>query len=319
MRPLLLAAVLACARGENAQRREYQGIVELHERVLSFEVPGRVRELKVRRGERMAAGQVLAALDDSMERPQREAKAAEARAADAQLELLKAGARGEDVRAAEAQLRGARAAEDTLKDSLDRIRKLRADGTVPPSQVDDLAGQYERARAERQAAEERVAALKAGARSQEVKAALARSSQTHAALDAEDARLSRFVLRSEIAGEVLDTHVEPGEVVQPGTPVATLGETRRPYADVFVPQGELAGVRPGTAAQVRVDAASDRFRGVVEMVGRNLEFTPRYLFSEKERPNLVVRVRIDLDDPSEKLHAGVPAFAEFTREAEAKR
>jgi len=319
MRPLLLAAVLACARGENAQRREYQGIVELHERVLSFEVPGRVRELKVRRGERMAAGQVLAALDDSMERPQREAKAAEARAADAQLELLKAGARGEDVRAAEAQLRGARAAEDTLKDSLDRIRKLRADGTVPPSQVDDLAGQYERARAERQAAEERVAALKAGARSQEVKAALARSSQTHAALDAEDARLSRFVLRSEIAGEVLDTHVEPGEVVQPGTPVATLGETRRPYADVFVPQGELAGVRPGTAAQVRVDATSDRFRGVVEMVGRNLEFTPRYLFSEKERPNLVVRVRIDLDDPSEKLHAGVPAFAEFTREAEAKR
>jgi len=319
MRPLLLAAVLACARGENAQRREYQGIVELHERVLSFEVPGRVRELKARRGERMAAGQVLAALDDSMERPQREAKAAEARAADAQLELLKAGARGEDVRAAEAQLRGARAAEDTLKDSLDRIRKLRADGTVPPSQVDDLAGQYERARAERQAAEERVAALKAGARSQEVKAALARSSQTHAALDAEDARLSRFVLRSEIAGEVLDTHVEPGEVVQPGTPVATLGETRRPYADVFVPQGELAGVRPGTAAQVRVDAASDRFRGVVEMVGRNLEFTPRYLFSEKERPNLVVRVRIDLDDPSEKLHAGVPAFAEFTREAEAKR
>ena len=319
MRPLLLAAVLACARGENAQRREYQGIVELHERVLSFEVPGRVRELKVRRGERMAAGQVLAALDDSMERPQREAKAAEARAADAQLELLKAGARGEDVRAAEAQLRGARAAEDTLKDSLDRIRKLRADGTVPPSQVDDLAGQYERARAERQAAEERVAALKAGARSQEVKAALARSSQTHAALDAEDARLSRFVLRSEIAGEVLDTHVEPGEVVQPGTPVATLGETRRPYADVFVPQGELAGVRPGTAAQVRVDAASDRFRGVVEMVGRNLEFTPRYLFSEKERPNLVVRVRIDLDDPSEQLHAGVPAFAEFTREAEAKR
>ena len=319
MRPLLLAALLACARGENAQRREYQGIVELHERVLSFEVPGRVRELKVRRGERVAATQVLAVLDDSMERPQREARAAEARAADAQLELLKAGARGEDVRAAEAQLRGARAAEDTLKDSLDRIRKLRVDGTVPPSQVDDLAGQYERARAERQAAEERVAALKAGARSQEVKAALARSSQAHAALDAEDARLSRFVLRSEIAGEVLDTHVEPGEVVQPGTPVATLGETRRPYVDVFVPQGELSGVRPGTAAQVRVDAASDRFHGAVEMVGRNLEFTPRYLFSEKERPNLVVRVRIDLEDPAEKLHAGVPAFAEFTREAEAKR
>lgn len=314
MRRLVLLLAFACARGSSEKPREYQGIVELHERVLSFEVPGRVRALTVKRGERVAAGQVLAALDDSLEKPLRDARAAEARAADAQLELLKAGARGEDVRAAEAQLRGAKAAEDTLKDSLDRVRKLRVEGTVPPSQLDEIEGQYQRAQAERQAAEERVAALKAGARSQEVKAALARSSQAHAALDAEEARLARFVLRSEIAGEVLDTHVEPGEVVQPSTPVATLGETRRPYVDVFVPQGDLDGLKPGVKAQVRVDALKERLPGSVEMVGRTVEFTPRYLFSEKERPNLVVRVRVDVDDPGEKLHAGVPAFAELARE-----
>ena len=314
MRALLLLLLFACARGESPQRREYQGIVELHDRVLSFEVPGRVQELKVRRGDRVTAGQPLATLDDSLERPQREAKAAEAQAADAQLDLLKAGARGEEIRGAEAQVRAARAAEETLNDSYQRIRKLRQEGTVPPSQLDEISGQYQRAEAERQAAEERLAALKAGARSQELRAALARSSQAHAALEAADARLTRFVLHAQIAGEVLDTHVEPGEVVQPGTPVATLGETRRPYVDVFVPQGELAGVKPGTAAQVRVDAGGDRFKGAVESVGRTLEFTPRFIFSEKERPNLVVRVRIDLDDPQEKLHAGVPAFAELSRE-----
>jgi len=61
---------------------------------------------------------------------------------------------------------------------------------------------------------------------------------------------------------------------------------------------------------VRVDAEPGaRFEGTVEMVGRTLEFTPRYIFSDKERPGLVVRVRIDLKDPQEKLHAGVPAFA----------
>lgn len=313
---VFMAAVFsACARGGTGtgEARRYQGVVELHERVLAFEVAGRVRELRVRRGERAAEGQVLAVLDDGLERPLREAKAAEARVADAQLELLKAGARGEDVRAAEAQLRGAKAAEAILTDALERIRKLRAEGTVPPAQLEEAQGQHERTVAERQAAEERLAALKAGARAQEVKVALARSSQAHAALDAEDARLARFVLRAGMAGEVLDTHVEPGEVVQPGTPVATLGETRRPYLDVFVPQGELSGVRPGAKASVRVDASTERFRGAVEMVGRTVEFTPRYLFSEKERPNLVVRVRIALEDPDEKLHAGVPAFAEFSR------
>jgi hypothetical protein len=43
-------------------------------------------------------------------------------------------------------------------------------------------------------------------------------------------------------------------------------------------------------------------------VGRNLEFTPRYLFSEKERSNLVVRVRVRVEDPRHLLRAGVPAF-----------
>ena len=316
MRWLPLAAIAcACARGGTGEgaAREYQGVVELHERVLAFEVAGRVRELRVRRGERASAGQVLAVLDDGLARPLREAKAAEARAAEAQLELLKAGPRGEDVRAAEAQLRGARALEVTSSDALERSRKLRAQGTVPPAQLEQAQGQRDRAVAERQAAEERLAALKAGARSQEVKTALARAAQARAALDAEDARLARFVLRAEIGGEVLDTHVEPGEVVQPGTPVATLGETLRPYLDVFVPQGELSGVRPGAKARVRVDASPGRFQGTVEMVGRTVEFTPRYLFSEKERPNLVVRVRIAIEDPEERLHAGVPGFAELAR------
>lgn len=312
-RLIFLCLLCACTRGSD-KPREFQGVVELHERVLSFEVTGRVRELRVKRGERVEAGQVLAVLDDSLERPQRDARAAEARAADAQLDLLRAGARGEDVRAAEAQLRGAQAAEDTLRDSLERIRKLRQEGTVPPSQLDEARGQFDRARAERQAAEERLAALRAGARSQEVRAALARSSQAHAALDAAEARLARFVLRADLAGTVLDTHVEPGEVVQTGVPVATLGDTRRPYLDVFVPQGELDGVQPGARASVRVDSLPGaRFEGVVAMVGRTLEFTPRYIFSEKERPGLVVRVRIDLDDPGEKLHAGVPAFAAIAR------
>lgn len=311
-RATVLLLLASCARGENG-KREYQGVVELHERVLSFEVSGRVKELRVRRGDRVAAGQLLVVLDDSLERPQREQRAAEARAADAQLDLLKAGTRSEDLRAAEAQVRSARAVEETLADQLARTRKLRADGTVPPAQLDDIQGQHDRAVADRQAAEARLAALKAGARSQEVRAAIARSSQAHAALDAADARLERFVLHAEIAGSILDTHVEPGEVAQPGTPVVTLGETRRPFVDVFVPQGDLAGVTPGAKALVRVDSEKDRFPGAVESVGRTVEFTPRYLFSEKERPNLVVRVRVDVQDPQEHLHAGTPAFAEFSR------
>jgi hypothetical protein len=46
-------------------------------------------------------------------------------------------------------------------------------------------------------------------------------------------------------------------------------------------------------------------------VRRRTEFTPRYLFSESERGNLVIRVRVRLDDSRRLLHAGLPVFVRF--------
>lgn len=112
---------------------------------------------------------------------------------------------------------------------------------------------------------------------------------------------------------MLEVTAEPGEVVGPGVPVVIVGDTRHPYAEVFVPQAELDGVRVGAAAEVAVDALPDRLAGRVEHVARRTEFTPRYLFSERERPNLVVRVRVRIEDPEERLSAGVPAFVTIAR------
>jgi HlyD family secretion protein len=68
---------------------------------------------------------------------------------------------------------------------------------------------------------------------------------------------------------------------------------------------------------VRVDSSRNVFRGSVEDVARQMEFTPRFLFSPRERANLVVRVRVAIDDPREELHAGIPAFATIERSAAA--
>jgi HlyD family secretion protein len=79
--------------------------------------------------------------------------------------------------------------------------------------------------------------------------------------------------------------------------------------DVFVPTGELEGVRPGVHVEVRVDATAAPLPASVEYVAPDTEFTPKFLFSDRERPHLVVRVRVRVQDPERKLHAGVPAFA----------
>jgi HlyD family secretion protein len=303
--PFLL--VVACTARAGTQE-PYQGVLELEERLIGFEVGGRLRDLPVRRGEAVREGALLARLDDTLARPVRDARAAEVLAEQAKLELLQAGARGEDVRATVAELDGARATALQLARNLERQRALTARGVAGMAAVEDGEGELARARAHVRVLEERLLAQRKGARAQELAAARARLAAAQAALAAEDERLSRYALDASQAGTVLELHVERGEVVAAGAPVVSLADTTRPYVDVFVPQGQLGGLRVGQAAHVRVDAEKTPFAGRVEHIARKTEFTPRYLFSEMERPNLVVRVRVRVEDPQERLHAGVPAF-----------
>ena len=130
----------------------------------------------------------------------------------------------------------------------------------------------------------------------------------------DELRLKRRSLQAPVAGVVLDVHVKAGEFVAPGAPVLTLAEPGRSYAYVFVPQAKLPGIDVGDRASVHADGLGAALGGRVEHIGRRTEFTPRYLFSEQERANLVVRVKVRIDDPKGLLHAGVPVRVSIQRD-----
>jgi len=289
----------------------YQGVVEFDEWVLGFELPGRIVSFRAVRGGVLEAGGEIASLDSAEEAALRDARQGELEVATAQAALLKAGSRAEDIRSMDAEVRAARANEELLGRNLAREKALLARSASTEAAVDDLAGRLDAAKAERQALEQKLASLRRGSRVEEQRAAEAHVIAAQAAVKLEEERLSRHALVAPAKSVVLDVHVKQGEFVGAGTPVVTLGDTTHPYADVFVPEGSLAGIVPGTKAALRVDSVASPFSGAVESVGRKTEFTPRFLFSERERPNLVVRIRVRVDDPAERLHAGVPAFVTF--------
>jgi len=101
-------------------------------------------------------------------------------------------------------------------------------------------------------------------------------------------------------------------VAAPGTPAVTMADVEHPYADVFVPQGQLGAMQTGGRAEARVDAVSDVFSAYVEYISPEAEFTPKFLFSDRERPNLVIRARVRIQDPTHRLHSGVPVFVVLT-------
>ena len=317
---LCVLAVLACvgpgcAVSRAADAEGYQGVVELDEATLGFDLGGRLGAVPVARGDVVAEGQVLAQLDDTLAKGARDVRAQEVDAAKAQVALVRAGSRREDIAALQAQLRGARATEAALEKEAERARTLTAAGSLPAATLDDAEARLSRTRAERESLEARVRGAVVGARPEELAVAEARVEAALAAVSLEDQRLARHVLHATVKGTVTDVHVKPGEVVGAGTPVVTVADPTHPYVDVFVAEGTLAGIRVGTKASLRVDAVAHPFDGVVEHVSTKTEFTPRYLFSDKERPNLVVRVRVRLEDPSTELHAGVPARVRVNRDA----
>jgi HlyD family secretion protein len=302
------AALAGCNAANGTEAATFQGVVEIEETVLAFELGGRVQEVTVKEGDKVAVGQRIASLDDSLSKATEVARLAEVNVAEAQVQLLRQGARPLEIRAADSRVEAAKAVESQLAKNVERLHALLQNGAISQAAVDDAESQLQRAIAERTAAEHVLDNLKAGSRAQEIKGAKARTDAAVGALELERVRMRKHVLNSPLDGRVLDVHVEPGEVIGTGAAVATIGRSREPYVDVFVPQSKMGNVKVGTPARVRIDALKTALNGKVTWVGRRTEFTPRYLFSENERSTLVLRVRVTFDDPKEELVSGVPAF-----------
>lgn len=304
----MLLVVAAC-HGEDVTAGRYQGMIELTQTELGFEVPGKLAVLKVRPGQALAAGDAIATLDATLDQGERAIRAQELEVARAELALVEAGARVEEVRTARAQLEAARASFAMLSRQVERERQLLARGAVAGAHLDELEAQLAQSLAQRQTLEERVRVLSRGARTEELARARARAAQAQDALALSDLRLAKRTLTSPTAGTVLDTYLEPGEIVAAGAPVATLIDRHRPYADIFVPVAEVPTLRVGDAMTVTVEGLPAELGGTVERIFPHAEFTPRYVYSPRERPNLMVRLRVRIDDREGKLAAGLPAYA----------
>lgn len=311
---LLIGPVYGCDGPRAEVPSPYQGVVELEQRVLAFEVGGRLTSVELQRGDVVRAGTPIARLDDTLSGPTRAMRVAELDLARAQLAQLEAGARPEDLEALKSQVASLRASERTTQTLLTRQRKLVADSVAPPASLDELEGRLNTTRAQRQALEHQLASARAGARDAELAQAKARITALEAALTLEDLRQEKLVLLAPADGVILERLAEPGEVVAPGTPIVALGDRDHPLVEVFVATKDLAPLRVGQPAEVLIDGLPPH-PATIEHIADTTEFTPRYVFSPKERPHLVSRVRLRLADPEHTLHPGLPAFARFPAHA----
>ena len=106
--------------------------------------------------------------------------------------------------------------------------------------------------------------------------------------------------------------VKVGDVLAPNREVATLILPSYLWVRVYVPQPWLGHIKLGDEVRARVDSFRDEeFKGVVEQINRQAEFTPRNVQTVEDRIRQVFGVKIRLENRDDKLRAGMSADIVF--------
>lgn len=293
--PVLVAAA-GCRSADDEGTLVLNGRVEAVQVDLAPKVAGRVVEVKVRQGERVAAGDLLVVLDLgetalAVDRDRRGVAAAQARARD-----LESGSRRAEVAAAEAELRDRRAALSLAGRELQRQEQLLASRVGTPRDVDRARTELDRARAAVEASRQRLTLVQEGFRTFQKQQAREEVDRAETVLAQSETIAKEAEIRAPADAVVLYRLAEPGQLVGPGQPAITLAFADRLYVRTYIPQTRLGQVRQGQAVAVHVDAYPDRdFPARITEISPEAEFTPKPVETRRERVNLVYAAKADLE------------------------
>ncbi|MDE2585807.1 MAG: HlyD family efflux transporter periplasmic adaptor subunit [Betaproteobacteria bacterium] len=304
---ILLAATFlsACSRDENST---YQGYVEGEYLYLAAPQAGYLKSLDAPRGTRVTAGQVLFAIatdPDAQALAEAEARAGSARE---KVENLKEPRRAPEIAALEAQVGAASAALRLAETQLGQQQALARQHFVSQARLDEAQAARDQSAAQLEAAKQQLATYRATlGRQAEVKGAEA-DLQAAAAL-AEQKRwvVERNAVTAPTVGEVADTYYRPGEWVPTGAAVASLLPDTRRRLRFYVPETDLAKLKPGQAVEASCDACVAPIRATIDFIAPQAEYTPPVIYSRGSREKLVFRVEAaPAPDQAPSLRPGLP-------------
>ncbi|TVQ13437.1 MAG: efflux RND transporter periplasmic adaptor subunit [Leptolyngbya sp. DLM2.Bin27] len=202
-----------------------------------------IRQILVREGDAVSAGQAIAILDDATLQ-------ADLRQAQAQLSVSQA--QVTQRRAAQAQ---AQASLAEAQATLARNQTLADRGAISQQELGSLQTQVVTAQESISLSRAEVESAEAGVRSQQ------------AAIDRLQTQLSQTTVRAPVAGTVAERRATVGDVSAPGSPIVTLIQNNQLKLAAEVPQAQLDQVAIGAPVAVTSNADSRiQLQGTVQSI-----------------------------------------------------
>lgn len=304
----LLVVIAACAPAEDPGTMS--GYAEADLVYIAPATSGVLRELTVRRGDAVAAGQKLFALEADAETLAHDAAQARRDSAEAQLRNLQKGRRPAELQTIDQQQAQAAAALAASTATLERNRQLVTQGFQSAARLDELVAARDRdaARVRELQAQRRLAVQ--AARGDEIDAASAAARAVEAEAALAGWRESQRQRTAPVAARVHDVLFRPGEWVNAGAPVVALLPPAGLKLRFFVPEPLLAQAQPGREVLVQCDGCAAGLRARIRFVSSQAEYTPPVIYSNQSRHKLVYLAEAEPTDPT-AFRPGQPVDVRF--------
>jgi HlyD family secretion protein len=249
---------------------------------ITTKLAGRLAEVRVKEGEDVKAGLVLARMD---------VRELEADLRQAQAQVIQA----QKQRIAAAAVIAQRKSEVTLAEkNLVRSRELYENRNIPIEQLQRSETAVQTAQAALSAADA------------ELELAAAAIDAAQAQVESVHTRIEDSALKTPIAGRVLYRLAEPGEVLPAGGKVLTVLDLTDASMTIFLPTLEAGRLRIGDEARIVLDAISEyTIPATVSFVSPEAQFTPKEVETRTEREKLMFRVKVQIDPALLAKHSAI--------------
>jgi HlyD family secretion protein len=295
------------------------GRIEAVEIDIAAKTPGRVKDILVREGEFVTAGQVVALMDTEVLEAQQRQSEAQLKQAQSSVETTRSQLvqRESEKEAVLALVRQREAELGVARKRALRSLTLASEAATSQQEADDDSARVQSAIAAVSAARAQLAAAGATIVTAQAEIVGAQSGveAMRATVERIQADIKDSALKSPREGRVQFRVAQPGEVVGAGGRVLSLLDLSDVYMTFFLPTAVVGRVALGTEVRLILDTAPKYvIPAKVSFVADVAQFTPKTVETASEREKLMFRVRAQipielLKNNVTQVKTGLPGMA----------
>ncbi len=218
---------------------------------ISARVNAPIRTISVRKGDSVAANQVLATLESRDVAAARQEAQAAVQDAEANLQKIESGTLPTDIEKARGDVENAQATLNQAQKVYDRRSELYKEGAIPGRELLQSETDLAQAKTAYEVARRTLDLLQRQSATKDIAMARSRVEQARARLAAANAQVQYTDLRSPFAGTITDQMQYPGDMAAPGTPTFTIMDVSVMNARAQVPETDAGRIKAGQSCQFK--------------------------------------------------------------------